>query len=361
MRTLFIAILFLSSPAFGSKPSQFDSGTIGISLGLDYYTTNENFDDDAEIVELSDDNKFTYTSIEFTGSYDFNRDWSVFTNLDLGYSMSSTSTEDRERFAVSELGAGIQYSLLNQPIQIVPELKFSYPLGFNDEDGDEVYVGESAWSITPGVHFSYPISFLKPTIYVGYAYRGDGRASLLPWHANLDIKIKDFLIGTGVSGYEYMSEDDETGVATDRLNAFERVNAESQIFDSINPSRIDWKIWGGLYLGKGVSTKIGYRMDIRGVRSSHGSSFFAILDFLPSSGKSKTPPALNYRNIYEDDEDEDKQQFEVETYDSEKIFERALKPESEKKVPRKKRRAPKKRKKKQDGMKLKLRKKPTNN
>ncbi|MCB0393693.1 MAG: hypothetical protein KDD25_04005 [Bdellovibrionales bacterium] len=355
MRTLLIFVILLlhwPSVSFGYL-EPYAKKRWKFELRGDYYTTSENLNDDSETESLNG-NQFTVSRLIPSLQYDFAKDLSTEIALPMSYAISQTSDEDRERFGLQSVDGAIYWLALSRPFIAIPNFQFKIPTSGNDPDGDEVYIGESAFELIPGVTIGKNFDFFTPEAYIGYDIRGEGRSHLFRWKLIGGFTFGDFYFSTGAVGFESVSDDAETGEAEDRLETNARVNGNSLIYDSVNPSIIKWSSELQMRISSSWRIGIGADFDLAGTRTSYGQLYFLNISYSQSPGAEEDLPKLIYRDIYDTDSEENDSQFEAETYESEKVFERALKPESEPKKVRPKQRV---KSKKQD-IDVKLRKVP---
>src|SRR5262249_17961177 len=111
-------------------------------------------------------------------------------------------------------------------------------------------LGEGAMVVQAGSWALWRLSDIVPFAYLGYAYRDEGRSSILPYRLGALYASSHLWVVGEYRGYRSMSDDSDTNNSLLRAIQLARMNGGSYQFYSLNPSVAE------------VAAQVGYRFTV---------------------------------------------------------------------------------------------------
>ncbi len=251
------------------------------SLGLDYFRSNANFDNDwGSFERLPAGGYYQNFLFRYQTQYDLSPHWSLKGSLGLATAQSFDGTFSRRNGEFTEAGVGTGLAWMFPLFEVFPEIWLHYPFQRVAFNTDETLVGEGAMLLTPSLWFRVDFRpWLKPIGRVGWRYRDEGRSSLLLWDLGAHLHFGAWTHRIFLSGQHSVTDDDFVMTPNVRNQVTQNVSGSSMRYFSVNPSllelqlRFDYALSPDLFVGAGGV----YTLD--GVNSAQGYSLLAHLSW----------------------------------------------------------------------------------
>lgn len=292
-----------------------------------YFSSNENWDKDGNSSTLPNGQSLTVLSSSLSVTHDITDSISAFAILDAVYGKSVGFDFERTRFFPTDLKLGSDILVYSGFVDLVPELIVNIPIDTIAEDTDEVVLSEGVFDIRAGTYISQHFNFLSGYAYIGYAYRAEGRSSLIPYEVQLVKAFGDFQLNAGLWGHQSLQDDEFTDLPQRRRALTSRVNGGSLRFYSVNPSVMELGVSGGLPVSDSFFARVGFSRTLLGSETAIGNTFWASLSY-SFGGSNKRIRSFQEREkqkIRELKQQEKQQNFVPESYEETTAFEEAVK------------------------------------
>jgi hypothetical protein len=243
----FFSSLIWSGAASAEAPRPPREATWETRFTLSYFDTTENFTSNGRETLL---NGGEYTNLlgDFRFTYDWQPDWRFYASLNIVRADSALASNS----GVNELMAGAQKWYEAGKFDIAVEGEFVYPVWRVDEASDAPLLGEGAMRAKGGSWAFLPLGKIKPFAYVGFEYRDEGRASVIPYNLGVKGRIQRIWVQGELRGYERIIDDKDSGNIVERLNnaAFlQMADSGSTRYYAINPSYSELAMEAGTRFG----------------------------------------------------------------------------------------------------------------
>ena len=271
-----MSILLISDTLVAATPPKYKAGQLKGSLLAEYYITNSNYGKSGgDFEKLPNNNEFLYIMAEPSLLYGLSNDWGLSSGLTYAYGKSDDSGTQRTNSAATDIHADLYYKLYKKNFYLLPRLFISYPLQSFETGQDDVIINDGSLKIEFGAWAEKKLLAHRFYLYAGYAFQGEGLASLIPWEVGAYNTIGRFLYGFSALGHQIASDDDEISNPQVRSNRTDSLNAGSKKFYSVNPTEINLKAWAGARVSKNFIIYVKYKRSINGSNSANGQSFMA--------------------------------------------------------------------------------------
>ncbi len=316
-----IFVLLLSSFAFAG-PLGYKEGRWLLKAKESYFSTKSNFDKNGVSKELPNSQSLTILTTSISATYDLYDTVSAFAIFDMVYGRSVGYDFSRTRFTPTDLKLGGDFLLLSTFADVVPEVMVTIPLVSISSTTDEMIPSEGTYEIRAGSYISKHFDWLSTYAYLGYASRGDGRSSLLPYELQFLKLFESFQVSFGIWGSESITDDENTSNPAARNSTTVRVNGSSLKFYAINPSVTEVGGSVGFGVGADMFARLGYSHTILGANTAYGDTFWASLSY--SFGGSPRVYHRETKKHQEKIEEKKKKEFKPESYEEESVFDEAV-------------------------------------
>lgn len=255
-------------------PKRYDSEGLLTYFSGEFYTTTENFDNNAKARTLGSGNSYTVVDMPFGARYNLLPNWAIDGELKATYAQSKSSTPltggERTNSEIHEARLSSDMLIETRGFDIIPELEVIIPFQKIDDTTDTVLVGERAQQIIGRLHIQTEFGNSDFFGFLGYNMRDGGRSQLLPWSAGLGINWGPSFIGGRVFGFQSMTDDRETNSPFLRDQVIARVNGGSRRFYSINPSALSAEALWFLKFKNQWQVQANFGLDLAGENYSKG-------------------------------------------------------------------------------------------
>lgn len=285
MLMLFIAFFGLSS--FAESPNPPRAGRFETRATYSYFTSEENYSSSNNGVLLKD-GSFTNMLGELSAIYDWQPDWRFYGGGNFSWVEADNNTDNFEQSGANEIFLGAQKWYESGPFDIAPQVDFIFPLWRVDESANEALIGEGAMRLRGGAWLFWPQLAFKPFGYLGFEYRDEGRAFLMPYSAGLKVKVPYFWVQGEFRGYQTFVKDADSSNEVVREDYLNRVNAGSMRYYPINPSVAEAAVEGGTQFGS-VGIFGGFAISVFGDNAADGWTAYGGLSFTPQIERAAKP------------------------------------------------------------------------
>lgn len=254
-----------------------------------YFSTNANYTSSGgEFEKLSDGKSLTALFSDFGAVYALSSKYKIRGGLQYARIESKGATETRRNSGLSRFDLALVYESKFGALLIRPEISVSIPASRVDLASDNLPLGESAQEIQPLMYIQVPTQSLSPHAFLGYRYRDEGRAHLIPYGLGVEFQLQKYSqIGWELSGYTFAKKDLDSDTPTSRQDYTNRVQAGSLAFAAINPRAIQSELYYRYRSGRNFGFYGAYGWTLNGAASAAGSTFtFGISYAFGSSDKS---------------------------------------------------------------------------
>lgn len=277
---LIILLAFLTSVAGAESPNPPRAGHYEARGTVSYFTTGSNYTSDGS-QDLFNGGEFTNWTGELSFTYDWRPDWRFSGGVNGGYSESDDGFFTRSNSGANEVFASAQKWFESGPLDIAPQADFIFPLWRVDEGGDDALIGEGAMRLRAGSWAFWPRGTFKPFGYLGFEYRDEGRAFLLPYSVGVKLKVSQFWIQGEYRGFETIVDDSDTDNQAVRDVYLNRVNGGSYRFYSINPAASEFAAEAGTRLGD-FGLFAGFAITVNGKNAADGYTGYGGISWSPT-------------------------------------------------------------------------------
>lgn len=262
---------------------------------FDYTTTKSNYPMQGDFSgDLTYDQKFERMIFNAEAGYSFNEQMRVWGGLNGGQSRASVMnqsyylltgtilTETRTNSGINEGFVGSQYWFPYRNVHFVPQLEVSFPFWRVNTNSNDPLIGEGAMVVQPGMWLIADVKGFTPFVYGGFAYRDQGRSSLMPFDvgARFTHPVMQWWGQLSFRGYESVIDDDKANYVGrfDRRVYLSRVQGGSYDLYSINPSRGEIAGSAGMQFDN-VGVYAGGWVSVYGANSADGWGGFVGVTF----------------------------------------------------------------------------------
>jgi hypothetical protein len=284
-------LLFVFSTTVQAGPLGYNPGRLMFDSSLDWFQSGANYDETGVVQDLVSDSRLEMWSLGLRSRYDFSERVSAFVGMGAAVARAVSPTTTVTRFTPTDVHVGADYGIPISGFLLIPELKLSYPLNPVVATQTVPITGEGAWLAQGGGYLSVQNANLLLYGYAGYAFRGEGRSSLLPWLFHASFRVNPIVLSAEIGGYQSITNDKDAGNSASRKATQLNANAGSWRYYSVNPNLIELRLLGGFQAGPDLLFQAGYGRTLFGQRTAMGQSFIAQvtfgLDFDPTRVKGR--------------------------------------------------------------------------
>ncbi|MCB9027226.1 MAG: hypothetical protein H6625_12970 [Bdellovibrionaceae bacterium] len=309
-------LLFSISSTSSATPPTLSQKYLNLKTDIQFLNTTENFDKEGGGIEdLDSGNSYKLYNLNVSTFYTFSTDLAFDLGMAFANATSIDAKEERTNTQFTEVHAKLLYQLTEHPVELIPEIALIIPFNRVNEDTDDVLTGEGSLQAMFGTWLVKDFGSFYTYLFAGYNYRDEGRSALLPWKLGAEIDFDGFYLGVEGSGYESMSEDENTDNEIVKTKVTNKVNAGSLNFYSINPQEIAVAGWVGIEFSKFFLTRLQYSQSINGSNTSLNRVFMATFEYRFDMTKNipkdvglidrKSRKRLNNFQVEDEDYDED--------------------------------------------------------
>lgn len=242
-----IPLLFFVSQRANSQIYNYDH-SMEFSVNGNYLFSNANYNGAGAVYDLNSGNQMNDFHSMFKGRFLLNNNWAFSAGLGVAYIMTKGSDAQRTNSGLSEYYLGTDMKFSYSWAEVIPTLSLTYPAEKIDESSDTAINSDGSMRIDLLLNLQTKMGRTNLFGNFGYAYRDQGRSSLLPWSAGILWDLKGSEIGGRIFGFQSITDDKDTGADYNRLSLINRVSAGSYLYYSVNPSVIDSEVLYNYYM-----------------------------------------------------------------------------------------------------------------
>ncbi len=263
-------------------PPRLSAQDFSLKTDFHFYTTDSNYSRQGGGYEkIGKGRNYTHFLTNIESRYGLSHRMNIIGSAGGAYAQSTTQEADRSHLGLTEIMGGGQIQLVRQAFSFITESFIIFPLNAVDDDSDEVLTGEGAMVIQVGGWFSK--EFLSHTLYLylAYAYRDDGRASLLPWSLGVSKQSPPWSYRFEFGGFNIAEDDIYIQNSTRREGLLRRVNGGSFKYNSINPQVLEFTGEVGYYISPEISVSLGLSSTLNGQNYGAGPTLMVGFQWSP--------------------------------------------------------------------------------
>ncbi len=302
------SLILLPVTALADLPPVYHVDQMTVSDTSSYFSSDQNYDRYGNKVPLYpyycafSDCKFTTETNSIDGKYDMDSAlgvWSFGGGVDINYSQSRGpdivygGEKDRSNSQFDDAHFVLQKPIPLQMFRIIPEIKGSVafnPISMSQipEVGtsyyDDALTSDNCDTLQAGSWIVGNFPHTRLYAYVGYQYRDDQYASLLPWMAGGLFQFHHFIFGGELDGYSNVTQD-QYGYGRETLT--DRVDGGSFKYFAANPIESDYRINLGYSITRDLTLTGAWSNTMSGEEIAAGQTFYATIAYsFDTSGNS---------------------------------------------------------------------------
>jgi hypothetical protein len=277
--------------AYEPPPPGWVADTYRFSGHFDYFTSKANYEQDrGGYHRLIGDSNIAIMDTKLRARYAVSNKVSIFTGIGYANVKAIDPLKEKTNSQLTDLNAGVSYSVLTKWMRLVPELQAGLPLDASSATQDKPMTSDGVFYGRIGVFGFKPMKYLRLQGYAGFHWPSVlSKRFLYEITGEVPLGSK-FLVGGGMNGHETWLGDGEA--ETLRRSAALRANAGSFRYYSYNPSLTELRAWAGWIVDRQFIVRAGLAKTINGIRSAEGQSFLISAIFgtsAPTVNESRAP------------------------------------------------------------------------
>lgn len=293
-----LAGIFVSSqaaaqvPLFDEPGRTYKKSAFELSFQTTYYEANANYTKTGgEYVSLIDGYGYNLLSFDFGFRWVPVNNWGVYASTQVANASSDDLRNTRQNSSFTHALLGTDFVLASwKRFEIVPDFSLIIPYERIDATEDYVLNHEGAVEGTARVMATAKFGSFKPFGFVGFTYRDEGRSSLMPYGAGMELEFATWSLVGEVRGYQTVVKDKYTSEPL-RREVVAPKNGGALRFFAIDPSLLEANGWIRKNFG-GLGIKLGGGASITGANTAAGWNVIAGLSY--QFGTAKTPKSIHH-------------------------------------------------------------------
>ncbi len=241
LSAILMSLLVVSSTARAfDNYKEFRRDRWDFELGTNFFYSEANYENFGNgSSNLTSGNHYQLLDMDFSTRYMPTKNWSVFASGTMSSAQSKNSVATRTNTSFTDVVGGLDFIVYDGVVQLVPEFGLLIPFQEVNGTGDDALNSEGVFEFWGRMTAQKDFGTVRMYGWLGYDYRADGRSSLMPWGAGLQLKANSFRFGGELIGSQSITDDTDTSKKYVRNAYLQNVNAGSYKFYSVNPSLID--------------------------------------------------------------------------------------------------------------------------
>lgn len=255
------------------------SGNLHLGFTETYFRSEENFSArGGGFGSIPNGGLFQEFSGQLLGDWDLNSRWRVRSQFDFSFVQTETSTYSKENSHPDKVGLGVEYwkNLNRTPLIIYSQVQI--PVYKPDLNSQDAFGSDGALNFDLGLFTRPRFGNFIGNFGVGYKWRSEDLAHLLPWTAGAAYSFGVGQLGGGIRGFQTVVKDtSNTATRAERTNAISNGQGGSLAYLSVDPQLQQLYVdsrWG-IVRGLDLSTDMAY--DING--KSYAKGFYIGVGF----------------------------------------------------------------------------------
>lgn len=272
---LFLALLFhIKANAF-SEYKRYGENLWELEFAGSNFDTNANYTRAGGSYDsLPNGNSFKLINIDLGARYCITNKMGLFAKSRVGIAESRDPALTRNNSQLNRASLGADLLMVDRAVKLIPEIMVHFPLAKNEPNTTEAQTSEGDLEMLGRLIVRQDFWRLHNQASLGMNYREAGRSSLITYGLGTEFDIGHSYLGTSVDGYSTMMQDESSGTPSAREANPLSVNAQSAIFNSVNPTLMSANFWYR-FDNKKTSFQIGYGATVTGSNSAQGQTIFA--------------------------------------------------------------------------------------
>jgi len=299
-----------------------------------YYEATANYSrSGGEYVTLPDNASYHLMDLDFGARWVPKSRWALYASSRLSGAESKNSRDTRQDSSLTQVVLGTDFLLhSSKRWDLYPDLSVTIPLQRVDPAGDTVLNGEGATEFSGKIIARMNWGMFDPFAFVGFTYRDEDRASLVPYGIGAELQFSSWRLGGELRGYQTAMKDKYSSTPAQREIVAVRDGYALRYY-AVDPALLETNLWLRGNLSSSWAFKLGGGTSLTGANTSAGWNAFAGLTFSPQfkSSASPTPIVAPYRER----STEELQNFQEETTDGvdQNLFQKPTPPPPVKPIP----------------------------
>ncbi len=285
---------------------QFDAQTTYYQATANYKKTG------GEYVSLPDKYSYTLLDFDFGARWVPKAQWAVYASSRVSNAESKDLINTRKESSLTQVVLGTDFLFYNSPrMDLYPDLSLTMPLKRVDPNGDTVLNGEGAIEASAKIVARMNWGVFDPFAYIGFTYRDEDRASLMPYGGGAELQFGRWRFGGELRGYQTVIHDKYEKNSNQREVVAAR-NGGALRYYSVDPSLLETNFWLRGNLTPTWAMKIGGGTSVTGSSTAAGWNLFAGITYSPQFTPGASSPIVT---PYNERPNQETDRFEEETSD----------------------------------------------
>ncbi len=311
---LFFAHAQASTPLFDEVGRNFQPHLWEFAVQTDYYQATANYTPGGgQFASLNSGFSYNLLAFDFGARWVPTSPWGLYANAQVANAESKNSIDTRRNSSFTQVNLGSDYLLFNgQSWQVYPDFSVLVPVDRVDVSRDDVLNHEGALEVSARMVGRVRWKHLAPFAFLGFNYRDENRASLLPYGVGTEYLFSSWSLGGELRGHSTAIKD-KSNITDSQRTAQALRNGGALKFDSTDPALLETHFWFKKVFAGSFALKLGGGTSITGANTSAGWDVFALLSysFVGNSNSRSSSPAKSQARPG----DNDAEKFQEETND----------------------------------------------
>jgi hypothetical protein len=282
------------SPLFDEVGRNFRGRQWEFALQTNYFQATANYTPGGgQYTSLVSGSSYNLMTFDFgTRWIPVNR-WGIYASTQVGNAESKDLIDTRRNSTFTQAVVGSDYLWIsNKRWELYPDFALTFPIERVDANRDEVLNHEGALELATRFVGRARWGSFEPFAFLGYTYRDEDRASLLPYGVGAEFQFSSWALGGELRGYQSATRD-RSSVTNVQRAAMAARNGGALKFNSTDPALMETNFWLKGSLMEAVDFKLGGGTSITGTNMAAGWNVFVALSYAfaeAPSGRTYSPP-----------------------------------------------------------------------
>lgn len=274
-------------PLYDEAGRTYQANTWQVDFQTTYYQATANYTKDGgEYVGLDSGHSFRLIDFDFGTRWVPTSRWGIYLSSRVSNAESNDTINTRRNSTFTQAVIGTDYRLYaGKSFELIPDLSVTVPVERVDAAADEVLNREGSLEATAKMIARMHWGRLDPFAFVGFNYRDENRASLLPYGVGAELQLGSWMFGGEVRGYQTVIKDSSNINSLQRIAIAARSGGALRYY-SENPSLLETNFWLRKAFLDSWDFKLGAGTSITGTNTAAGWNVIAGLSYFFEGWKS---------------------------------------------------------------------------
>lgn len=243
------------------------------AVDTNYFLSNTNYSSGGSPVSLLSGGQYQLLDVGLSTRYVWASSWAFNGGLNVGNSESRGVDAVRSNSSLTHVNLGLEMAMALGALELIPEFTFVYPFEKVRSGQDAVMNNEGVMEFRSRLHSQIAFGRFNLLGHLGYDWRAEGRAALMPWSLGLELEWGSATLGAKLFGFQSIGQDQDSGNSAkeaERTTLLNKVNAGSLRFYSIDPSLVEAGGYAKFQLTDRILMELSGSATLTGVRSAAG-------------------------------------------------------------------------------------------